>query len=55
MRRPAASRLVTVTVVITAAMMASERPVPICGTGTGPIRCTPDSSSAAARSRGNIS
>jgi hypothetical protein len=36
-RRLAAIRLVAVTVVITAAMMASERPVPICGTGTGPI------------------
>src|SRR5258708_7664660 len=33
---------------ITAPMMASERPVPICGTGTGPIWGTPDSSSASA-------
>jgi hypothetical protein len=49
-RRPLASRLVTVTVVITAAMMASDRPVPICGTGTGPTRCTPDSSSASVMS-----
>ena len=36
------SWLVTVMVASTPAMTATERPVPICGTGSGPIQPTPD-------------